>query len=279
MDTQTQVERARRLRDMHDRRQILLLPNAWDAGTARLFEQLGFAALATTSGGMAWSLGYQDGEQVPLVEVLAAVARMTRICSVPLTVDFEGGYGATPQAVAVAVRAVIAAGAVGMNLEDGLPGHGPLRPIEVAAARIAAARAAATASGIPLVINARVDAWMHVGADAAAAPLAEGLRRARAYFAAGADCVYPIGLSDRTVLTTFVRALDAPVNVAAGPGMPNMRELAQIGVARVSTATRLATLAFAAVGHAASAVRETGRFEALDSPFSYVDAQDLFAPR
>ncbi len=124
MDKRTQAERARRFRDMHVRGHILLLPNAWDAGSARLFAQRGFAAVATTSGGMAWSLGYQDGEQLPLAEMLAAVARMTRVCSVPLTVDLECGYGSTPQAVEESVRAVIAAGAVGINLEDGLPGHG-----------------------------------------------------------------------------------------------------------------------------------------------------------
>lgn len=279
MDTQAQVDRAHKLRDMHDRSRILLLPNAWDAGTARLFEQRGFAAVATTSGGVAWSLGYQDGEQVPLAEVLAVVARMTRVCSVPVTVDFEGGYGSTPQAVATSVRAVIDAGAVGINLEDGTPGHGPLRALDVAAARIAAARGAATASGVPLVINARVDLWMHDGPHDAAARMAEALLRARAYLAAGADCIYPIGLSDPATLATFVHALDCPVNVAAGPTMPSLQELARIGVARVSTATRLATLALAAVADAVGEVRASGRFAALASAFAYADAQQLFAPR
>jgi 2-methylisocitrate lyase-like PEP mutase family enzyme len=279
MNIQAQVDRARRLRDMHDRSRILLLPNAWDAGSARLFEQRGFAAVATTSGGMAWSLGYPDGEQVALAEVLAAVARMTRACSVPVTVDFEGGYGATAQAVAASVRAVIEAGAAGINLEDGLPGHGPLRALDEAAARIAAARDAATASGVPLVINARVDLWLHSGAHDAAARMDEALRRARAYLAAGADCIYPIGLSDQAPLAAFVRALDAPVNEAAGPTMPNLQELARIGVARVTTATRLATLAFAAVDHAVGVMRGSGRFDVLDSPFTYADAQNLFAPR
>ncbi|HUH29781.1 MAG TPA: isocitrate lyase/phosphoenolpyruvate mutase family protein [Rhodanobacter sp.] len=279
MDTQAQVDRAHRLRAMHDRSRILLLPNAWDAGTARLFEQRGFAAVATTSGGMAWSLGYQDGEQVPLAEVLAVVVRMTRVCSVPVTVDFEGGYGSTPQAVAASVRAVIDAGAVGINLEDGTPGHGPLRAVDAAAARIAAARGAATASGVPLVINARVDLWLHDDPHDAAARMDEALLRARAYLAAGADCIYPIGLGDPAALATFVHALDCPVNVAAGPGMPGLQELARIGVARVSTATRLTTLALAAVAHAVDEVRASGRFDALSSTFTYADAQQLFASR
>lgn len=278
MDIAAQVDRARKLRRMHDGPKMLLLPNAWDAGSARLFEQRGFAAVATTSGGMAWSLGYQDGEQVPLVEVLAAVARMTRACSVPVTVDFEGGYGATPQAVTASVRAVIDAGAVGINVEDGTPGHGPLRSVDEAAARIAAARSAATASGVPLVINARVDLWMHeIPPDESSARMDEAVRRATAYLAAGADCIYPIGLRDRTELASLVRAIGAPVNVAAGPGVPSLEELAQMGIARVSTATRLATLALAAVDHAIGELRSSGHFDVLASAFSYADAQQLFA--
>jgi len=137
---QTQAEKAQTFRRLHDGKKLLVLPNAWDAASAALFVRRGFAAIATTSGGMAWSLGYADGECVPLTEVLAAVARIVRVVDLPLSVDFESGYGDTPQAVGVNVRAVIDAGAVGINLEDSLPGHGPLRPIEIAAARIQVAR-------------------------------------------------------------------------------------------------------------------------------------------
>ena len=277
MDIQKQITLAQTFRKMHDRSSILLLPNAWDAGSAGLFAQRGFAAIATTSGGMAWSLGYQDGEQVPLAEILLAVARITRVVSVPLTVDFEGGYGETTSAVAESTRSVIGVGAVGINLEDGMPGHGPLRSVDEAAARIAAARGAATASGVPLVINARVDLWMQDGPHDAAARADEAVRRAHAYLAAGADCIYPIGLSDRTTLAALVRAIDAPINVAAGPTMPSLQELAQMGIARVSTATRFATLAFAAVDHAVSEIRSSGRFDSLASAFTYADAQHLFA--
>lgn len=278
MDREAQAGRAEQLRRMHHGPHPLLLPNAWDAGSARLFEKRGFPAVATTSGGVAWSLGYQDGEQVPLEEVLAVVGRVTRTCSVPVTVDFEGGYGATPAAVGASVRRVIEAGAVGINIEDGTPGHGPLRPLDEAAARIAAARAAATASGVPLVLNARVDLWLHeVPAAESPARLDAGLRRARAYLAAGADCIYPIGLHEREELASLVRALGAPVNVIAGPGMPALAELAQMGVARVSTATRFATMAFGIVAQAAAELRASGRFDGLVSSFTYDDAQRLFA--
>ncbi|HEY8328921.1 MAG TPA: isocitrate lyase/phosphoenolpyruvate mutase family protein [Rhodanobacter sp.] len=276
MDMQVQVGKAQAFRRMHDRAAILLLPNAWDAGSARLFARRGFAAVATTSAGVAWSLGYADGEQAPLAEVLAAIARITRVVELPVTADIETGYGETPADVAATVRAVIAAGAVGINLEDGRPGHGPLRPVEEAAVRIRAAREAADAAGVPIVINARVDNWMQHDAAAPAERLADAVQRAQAYLAAGADGIYPIGLDDRGTLAALARAVDAPINVAAGPGMPDLAELARLGVARVSTATRFATLAMAAVDHAAAAMLESGRFDSLVSAFTYADAQQLF---
>ncbi|HEX7388090.1 MAG TPA: isocitrate lyase/phosphoenolpyruvate mutase family protein [Castellaniella sp.] len=275
MNHTTQAKRAEALRQMHDRRNILLLPNAWDAGSARLFATRDFRAIATTSGGVAWALGYADGEQAPLDEILAVVRRIIRAVDLPVTVDFESGYGITPADVATSTRAVIEAGAAGINLEDGTPGHGPLRKVQDAAARIRAARDAATSSGVPLVINARVDNWMHAEKDPAA-PLTDAITRARAYLAAGADCVYPIGLSDPKTIKAFVQAIDAPVNVMAGAGTAPLAELAKLGVARVSTATWFAALALGQVDHAARAVLETGRFDSLATDFNYMDAQRLF---
>lgn len=272
--SQQQVAKAQAFRKMHDRSGVLLLPNAWDAGSARLFASRGFAAIATTSGGVAWSLGYADGEQAPLDEVLAAIARIARVTALPVTADIEAGYGETSAAVGETVRAVIEAGAVGINLEDSL--HGGLRDVAGAAARIAAARAAGADAGVPIVINARVDAWIRPAKDDAAR-FADAVNRARAYLAAGADCVYPIGLGDIAVLEAFVRELDAPVNVGARPGLPGLEELARIGVARVSMATRLATIALGAADAAAQAVRSSGGFDRLESTLGHADAQRLFA--
>lgn len=272
--SQQQVAKAQAFRKMHDRSGVLLLPNAWDAGSARLFASRGFAAIATTSGGVAWSLGYADGEQAPLDEVLAAIARIARVTALPVTADIEAGYGETAAAVGETVRAVIEAGAVGINLEDSL--HGGLRDVAGAAARIAAARAAGADAGVPIVINARVDAWIRPAKDDAAR-FADAVNRARAYLAAGADCVYPIGLGDIAVLEAFVRELDAPVNVGARPGLPGLNELARIGVARVSMATRLATIALGAADAAAQAVRSSGGFDRLESTLGHADAQRLFA--
>lgn len=271
---QQQAAKAQAFRKMHDRSGVLLLPNAWDAGSARLFASRGFAAIATTSGGVAWSLGYADGEQAPLDEVLAAIARITRVTELPVTADIEAGYGETAAAVGDTVRAVIGAGAIGVNIEDSL--HGGLRDVAEAAERIAAARAAATDAGVPIVINARVDAWIRPAANDAAR-FVDAISRARAYLAAGADCVYPIGLGDTAVLAAFVRELDAPVNIGARPGMPGLDELARIGVARVSMATRLATIALGAADAAAQSVLSSGSFGGLESSLGHADAQRLFA--
>lgn len=278
MDRLVQLERAHAFRAMHDRSRILMLPNAWDAGSARLLFHCGFPALATTSGGLAWSLGYADGECAPLDEVVAAIARMTRVVEGPVSVDLETGYGPTSDHVAAAVAAVIDAGAVGINLEDGMPGHGPLRAVAEAAGRIRAARGVAGAAGVPIVINARVDTWMQHDAVDADTRLKDAIARARAYIAAGADCIFPMGLTEPSTLASLARALQVPINVAASPALPPLAELARLGVARVSTATRLATLALGAVQQAAMGIREHGRFDGLGTHFTYADAQRLFKP-
>lgn len=273
---QNQSELAQRFRALHDRRNLLVLPNAWDAGSARVFADLGFDAIATTSGGVAWSLGYADGERAPLAEVTAAIRRMVRVTPLPLSVDFESGYGESPEAVAASVREVIAAGAVGINLEDGIR-HERLRSSDDAARRIAAAREAARAAGVPIVINARVDLWI-VASDASTDErVEEALRRARAYLSAGADCIYPIALAEPEVIARFCLALDAPVNIGVRAGMPGVAELARLGVARISTATRLAALALSCAREAARELRCDGSLDRLQSPFGYPDMQRLMA--
>jgi len=275
MDRRTQIQRAERFRALHDPGRMLLLPNAWDAGSARVFAHLGFDAIATTSAGVAWSLGYPDGEQAPLDGVIAAIRRMVRVTSLPVSVDFEAGYGASPEVVAANVRAVIDAGAAGINLEDGVR-HESLRDVDDAVRRIAAARQVARDLGVPIVINARVDTWI-VGSDASTGErIKETLLRARAYLEAGADCIYPIALTSPEVIARLCAEIKAPVNIGARPGLPNLAELARLGVARVSTATRLATVAFSGAYEAAETLRRTGSFDGLDAALSYESMQRLF---
>lgn len=277
MNHKQQIGRAEALRRMHHGSDVLLLPNAWDAISARIFAKRGFKAIATTSGGVAWALGYGDGEQTPLAEVLDMVRRITRVVDLPVTVDFETGYGQTPTEVAESIRAVIEAGAAGVNLEDSRPGHGPMRDAGAMAERIRAARKAAAESDVPLVINARVDHWLHQQGGAPEAPLADATARAKAYLAAGADCIYPIGLRDLKTTEAFVQAVGAPVNVMGGPGSAPLAELARIGVKRVSTATWFSALALGTIDKAAAQILETGRFDALATDFNYMTAQGLFA--
>lgn len=276
MDRPTQVTYAQRLRALHNRQHPLLLPNAWDAGSAALFVSLGFPAVATTSGGMAWSLGYADGEQAPLDDVLAAIGRITRVVPAPVTVDFEAGFGDSPAAVAAHVRRAIDAGIAGLNLEDGIR-HEILRPIDEAAARIQAAREAAECAGVPIFINARVDTFMTPWHDGEAARTEETVRRAEAYLAAGADGIYPIGASEPALLRTLAARIPAPINIAARDGLPDLAELAALGIARVSTATRLASLAYAGTRAAALRLKDSGQFDGLDAGFGYADMQRLFS--
>jgi 2-methylisocitrate lyase-like PEP mutase family enzyme len=208
------------LRALHVAGDPLVLANAWDAGSARLVEQAGFAAVATTSSGVADALGYADGEQTPVEEMLAAVARVARVVGLPVTADMEAGYGLDGAELA---QRVAAAGAVGLNLEDSDHAHHPaLVPLERHAARIAKIK-----RGADLVLNARVDVHLRGGATA------EVLQRARAYHQAGVDCVYPIGVVDEATIAAFVE-LGAPVNILLGPGAPTIERLAELGVARIS---------------------------------------------
>lgn len=278
-DAAEQKRKAEALRRMHDRSGVLVLPNAWDALSARLFENAGFPAVATTSGGVAWALGYPDGEGAPRDEIIAATGRIARAVNVPVTADLESGFGATPAAVAETITAVIQAGAVGVNLEDGThrPDQ-PLRSIEEAAARIRAARAAADAAGVPIVINARSDVYFHLPGDAQER-FSEAVRRARAYFASGADCFFPIGLGDLQALAALVSELDAPVNATIRPGGATVADLQRAGVARVSTATALTTATMGLAQRLAQQLFETGTFQPPVPPLSHGEAQALFSAR
>jgi 2-methylisocitrate lyase-like PEP mutase family enzyme len=211
---------AEALRALHVPGDPLILPNAWDAGTARLVAAAGFPAVATTSSGVADSLGYADGELTPVEEMLAAVARVARAVEVPVTADMEAGYGLERGELA---RRLAATGAAGLNLEDTDHANKPaLVPLEQQLAGIAAVKA-----GADLVVNARVDVHLRGGSTD------DALRRARAYREAGADCIYPIGVIDEATISRFVDECEV-VNVLLRPGAPPIDRLAELGVARIS---------------------------------------------
>jgi len=278
MNQSEQAIKAELFRAMHSGPPLLLLPNAWDAISARIVVAAGFRAIATTSGGVAWALGFPDGEAAPWDEVVAATSRIARTVSVPVTADIETGYGETPEAVGRSIHDIIAAGAVGVNLEDGLrTGTPPIRNLDDAVSRIQVAREAAHAVGVPIVINARTDLYIkNIGDEASR--FDEAVARGRAYLAAGADCFYPIGLRDSTTMGRLVAALNAPININVRAGSPSVAELQTLGVARASTATAIPLLAMGLVRQAVEQLRATHRFDALNPAMSHPEAQQLFAP-
>lgn len=251
---ESRVTKAASLHRLHTGPRMLVLPNAWDAASARAFESAGFPAIATTSGGVAAALGYRDHEDAPADEMFAAAARIVRAVAVPVTVDLEAGYRLPP---AVVAERAIAAGAAGVNLED-TDHHEGGGLIEAArqAERLAAFKAAAQASGVNLVLNARVDVFIRrVGTPEE--QLAEGIRRGRLYRAAGADCLYPIGLGDEAMIAEFVNGVGCPVNIMARRGAVALSRLAALGVRRVSYATSLFRESLAMVEHMASELQTT----------------------
>jgi 2-methylisocitrate lyase-like PEP mutase family enzyme len=271
-----QVSRAETFRRLHRGPPALLLPNAWDPVSARLFEAAGFPAVATTSGGLAWALGYADGEGTPWPEVVAATRRIARVLDIPLSADIEAGFGDQPANVFDNVREIIAAGAVGINIEDSDLKRKSLRSLEDAAERVRAARRAAEAAGVPIVINARTDVF-HIGWGNESERPAEALRRAQAYLAAGADCIFLFGHPELAVVAGLARRIDAPVNIVGRAGMPGMAELERLGVARVSTASGPAMAALSTVQETARALFQTRGFDCLTSSVKRPDLQQWFS--
>jgi 2-methylisocitrate lyase-like PEP mutase family enzyme len=223
------AERCRLLRSLHVPGSPLVLPNAWDVSSARAVVAAGFDAVATSSAAVADALGFEDGEGAPAAEMFAAASRIARAVDVPVTVDAEAGYGMSADAF---VAALAAAGAAGCNFEDTDHASGAVVEADAQAARLAAIRE--TAGGDGLVVNARVDVFLRNRSRPQAELLDEAVARASAYLAAGADCVYPIFLSDDDVIARFVEAVGGPVNVLATPAAPPRDRLAEVGVARIS---------------------------------------------
>jgi 2-methylisocitrate lyase-like PEP mutase family enzyme len=226
---------ADQLRQLHHGGPMLVLPNVWDAASATVVAEAGFPAIATASAAISAMLGYPDGEGAPWQEMFAAAGRIARAVAVPVTVDAEAGYGLRPREL---VDRLLELGAVGCNLEDTDHHTGALVDADTHAERLAAIRSAADDAGVPIVINARTDVYLPQSGTAGQERVAEALRRGRGYLAAGADCVYPIGVSDERDIATLVAELPGPVNANTQPSGPDLARLRGLGVARVSYGPR-----------------------------------------
>jgi 2-methylisocitrate lyase-like PEP mutase family enzyme len=271
----TQVEKAAQLLKLHHG-SGLLLPNAWDVASARIFEEAGFPAIATTSAGVAFALGYPDGELLTREEMLEVVGRIAKAVQVPVTADVEAGYGPNPADVAATMKKVIEVGGVGVNLEDNTGRGNPLYTAAEQAERIRAAREAALQTGVPLVINARIDTYLYqIGA--AENRMADTLNRAQAYLAAGASTIFVPGVIDTPTIQQLVKGIAAPLNILAGPGAPSAPELFALGVKRISVGGSIMRATMGLTRAIAEELRDQGTYEALGRyPMSHADANKLF---
>src|SRR5207245_450864 len=261
MNSATQSQKAQQFRALHEGPGMLVLPNAWDVSGARWIEEAGFPAIATSSAGVAWALGWPDGERISRGEMLAVVRRIALSVRIPVTADVEAGYGRTPEAAAETARGVIAAGAIGLNLEDGT-NEASLLDLALQVERIRAVRQAGAAARVPLVVNARTDAF-EVKQWAPAERFAAAVRRANAYHAAGADCLFVPHVSDAATIGQLAREIDGPLNVIAGPPAPPLSELERLGVRRASRGPRGVQATLRLIRRIAVGRRHRGTFATL----------------
>lgn len=266
------ADSAARFHQLHQQG-LLLLANAWDAGSARLIESLGAPAIATTSAAVAWSHGYPDGDLLPIQVLAATAAEITRVIRIPLSVDFEGGYSSDPAVVGENVALLINAGAVGINLEDG-NGHPDLLCAKIEHVKRTAARL-----GVNLFVNARTDAYLR-DLVPAERRLEESLVRAARYRAAGADGIFVPGVTDPATITTLVSAVKLPLNVLARPTLPPSSELAALGVRRLSVGSNLTQSLYGRASALAGEFLHTGNFGPMAAgAMPYGDINTLMGPR
>ncbi|HEY7405876.1 MAG TPA: isocitrate lyase/phosphoenolpyruvate mutase family protein [Candidatus Angelobacter sp.] len=276
----TQAQKAAALLELHHAATPLVLINAWDAASAAMVEHCGLPAVATSSAACANALGYPDGQQVPWNDMLALIRSIARSVSVPVTADIESGFAPGAKQLETSITQVIDAGAVGVNLEDALPGHehfGPLFPLPEQIERIQSARRAADKLNVHLVINARVDAYWQSGVTPDQA-LRGTLDRASAYLKAGGDCIFVPGLRNPDHIRTLVDHVHgAPINILAGPGVPSLPELAKLGVKRVSYGSGPHRAAMGLLRRIADEARTTGTYSALtEGAVPYAEINGLF---
>ncbi|MFE7660830.1 isocitrate lyase/PEP mutase family protein [Streptomyces celluloflavus] len=268
--TIAQPDNARLFRSLHTPTEPLALANAWDIASARVIEAAGAAAIATTSAGVAWSLGSPDGDILTRDRALEVIGRIVAAVAVPVTADIEGGYGTDAAGVAETVAGVLAAGAVGVNIEDGT------RPPTELATRLATARQTADRAGADLFLNARIDTFLS-GLGAPDARLKETLSRARMYVDAGADGIFVPGVTDTATIDALARGISVPLNVMAGPGTPTVAELGVLGVARVSLGSGVAQVAYAAARRAAQDLFGTGGYDSLTQGMAFPELNALLS--
>lgn len=274
----TQSEQVAKFRQLHARRP-LVLPNAWDAASARIIEAAGAPAIATTSAGVSWSFGRRDGQKLRRDEMLQVICNIVKTVKVPVSADMESGYGSgSGKDVSDTIQSLVSMGVAGINIEDspGRDGRTLLAP-EEQVERIRIARQTATSTGADLLINARIDVYLFQVGDLKTRFSATA-DRARLYRRAGADCVFVPGVVDLSTIAELVEAVEGPLNIMAMPGAPSAKQLGEIGVARVTVGPWVAQTALAAAHRAACELVEQGTYASLETGFPFSELNVMFAP-
>ena len=274
----TQSEQAQVLRSLHRRGQPLVLVNVWDAASARIIEELGFPAMATTSAGIAWLEGFADGERISRERMLAGVQRVVRAVRVPVTADLEAAYGTSVEDATDTAAGAIRAGAVGLNFEDFDTRSDALLDVNAQTARIEAMRETSLQMGVPLVINARTDVFLRNIGDSGAWRVEEAVQRGNRYLEAGADCVFIPGVADERTITTLVSAIRGPLNVLAAPSSPSVPRLAELGVARVSVGSAAMAYVLAQLRSVAASIQQSESFTFARERIPHAELNELLAP-
>jgi 2-methylisocitrate lyase-like PEP mutase family enzyme len=274
MDARIQAEKAEQFRKLHAGPRILVLPNAWDVASARILEELGYPAIATTSAGIAFSLGYPDGQRVSRDQMLEVVARIAHAVRVPVTADMESGYGTTVKDIAETAKALIAAGGIGMNLED-VTGDDESSHVnlKLQMEKISAIREVSASLGVRLVSNARTDIYlMPIGP--AETRFERTVERLRDYRHAGADCLFVPGVSNADTIAALVKAIPGPLNILISPNCPALGELEKLGVARASTGSGAMRATLGLLRHIGRELMGAGTYSFLQDgavPFAEVN--------
>jgi 2-methylisocitrate lyase-like PEP mutase family enzyme len=259
-----QKEKADRFLKFHQDKEILVLLNSWDAGSSKLIEACGYKAIATTSMGVAASFGYPDCQVIQLTEMIDVITAIVKAVQVPVTVDIEAGYGNNIHEIIDSVKKIIATGIAGINIEDSTELNPKLIDETEFCDRIAAIRALSDSLGFHLVINARTDSF-YVSSGSAREKLNESIRRGNKYREAGADCIFVQPVSEKDTISTLVKEINAPINILANPGIgagmpPSVRELQDLGVARLSLGSGLMKATLALIKKVADELSEKGTY-------------------
>ena len=267
MVSSIQKEKAEMFLKFHQNKEILVLLNSWDIGSSKLIEACGYKAIATTSMGIAASLGYPDSQVIQLSEMIEVIKGIVNAVQVPVTVDIEAGYGNTLNEIIGSVKKIIATGIVGINIEDSIDLNPVLIDEMEFCERISAIRALSESLGFHLVINTRTDSF-YTSSGSTKEKLSESIKRGNKYREAGADCIFVQPVWDKETISTLVKEINAPINILSNPGIgaglpPSVSELQDLGVARVSMGSSLMKATLALAKKVADELSEKGTYNIL----------------